>query len=71
MFVTLTNASPLHRGNPIAIKRDLIVTAYSNTQVRDDGSIDDVTFIFVPPHGTWEVLEKYDEVLAMLNEPQG
>ena len=71
MFVTLTNAHPLHRGNPIAIKRDLIVTVYSNTQVREDGSIDDVTFIFVPPHATWEVLEKYDEILDMLNDTTG
>jgi len=66
MFINLTNANPLHRGNPVAIKRDLIVTVYASTQVRDDSTVDQVTYIFVPPHGTWEVQEPFDQVLAML-----
>jgi hypothetical protein len=67
MFITLTNANPLHRGNPISLKRDLIVSIYTSTQVRDDSTIDQVTFIFLPPHGTWEVLETFDEVMDLVN----
>jgi hypothetical protein len=27
-----------------------------------------VTYIFVPPHGTWEVQEPVDEILNVLNQ---
>lgn len=67
MFITLTNANALHRGNPISLKRDLIVSIYTSTQVRDDNTVDQVTFIFLPPHGTWEVLETFDEVMELVN----
>ena len=59
MFINLTNASEAFKGLPIAIKKDLIVTVHSN----EDKS---VTYIFVPPHGTWEVSEKYEDVIEML-----
>jgi hypothetical protein len=68
MFINLTNANALHKGNPVAIKKDLIVSVYASTQVGDDNTVNQVTFVFVPPHGTWEVLEPYDQVLAELNE---
>jgi hypothetical protein len=67
MFVTFTNANPLHKGNPVSIKRDLIVTIYASTQVREDNTVDQVTFVFVPPHGTWEVQETFDQVMEILN----
>lgn len=67
MFIKLTNSNPLHRDQPIAVKKDLIVTVHSSTIVREDGTIDTVTFLFVPPHGTWEVKENYDTVIDMLN----
>ena len=66
MFLELTNASPAHRGNALAIRRDLVVTVYSNAQIRDDGTVDPVTFIFAPPHGTWEVQETFDQVMELL-----
>ena len=68
MFINLSNANALHKGNPVAIKKDLIVSVYASTQVGDDNTVNQVTFVFVPPHGTWEVLEPYDQVLAELNE---
>lgn len=67
MFIKLTNASPQHRDQPIALKRDLIVTVHSSTVVREDGTIDTVTFLYAPPHGTWEVREDYDKVVELLN----
>lgn len=57
----------MHRNNPVSIKRDLIVTVYASTQVREDNTVDQVTFVFVPPHGTWEVLESFEEVMALIN----
>jgi hypothetical protein len=67
MFINLTNASPDHRGKPVAIRKDLIVSVFGNAVPREDGSIEEVTLVFVPPHGSWEVKESYSEVLAKLN----
>lgn len=67
MYIKLTNSSPMHKDQPIAIRRDMVVTAHSSTVVREDGTIDTVTFLFVPPHGTWEVAEPYDTVVELLN----
>ena len=69
MYLKLTNASPQHRGNPIAIDRDLVVTAHSSEVTREDGLVEQVTFVFCPPHGTWEVSESFDHVLKQLNKP--
>jgi len=69
MFINLTNANPEFRGKPVAIRKDLIVSAFGNAMTREDGSVDQITLIFVPPHGSWEVLESYEEVLEKLNSP--
>jgi len=66
MFVSLTNSSPAHKGKPVAIKKDLIVSFYSATAVREDGTQEEVTYVFVPPHGTWEVEETYEQILALM-----
>ena len=67
MFISLTNASPLHKGKPVAIRKDLIVSVFSNIAIRDDDVVEEVTLVFAPPHGTWEVEETYEEVLTLLN----
>ena len=67
MYIKLTNASLAHKGNTICIRKDLVVTVHNATVPRDDGSLDAVTFIFCPPHGTWEVSESITDVLAQLN----
>jgi len=67
MFITLTNSSTAHRGNKIAIQSDLIVTIHHSKDVlREDGTVEEATFVFVPPHGTWEVTETLEEVMEML-----
>jgi len=68
MFITLTNASPEFRGRKFAIKKDLVVSIYENTVTRDDElqTVEDVTFIYGPPHGTWQVSETVEEVVEML-----
>ena len=66
MFITLTNASPAFKGKEIAIKKDMIVTVHRNTVVREDKTVEEVTYVFVPPHGTWEVEESIEQVMKLL-----
>jgi len=72
MFITLTNASPLNKGKKITLNSDLIVSIWRGEVVRsadEEGNIierEEVTLIFIPPHGTWEVEETHEEVLAQL-----
>ena len=73
MLVKLTNALPTLKGQSLLINTDKIVSVYSGAIPREpqDGDnvtyIDNVTFIHMPPHGTWEVSESLDEVLARIN----
>ena len=67
MYLNLTNASPAHRGTKLAIDRDLVVTAHASLVTRDDELTEMVTFIFCPPHGTWEVSETFEQVITQLN----
>lgn len=66
-FLILTNANPNYRGLPLSVRKDLIMTVNSNMAQRDDGTTEMVTYLFGPPHGTWEVLETYNEVMQQLN----
>jgi phage/plasmid-associated DNA primase len=67
MYITLTNASPALRGQKVAIDSKVIVSIFRNTVTREDETIEDVTFMFCPPHGTWEVSETVEEITAILN----
>jgi hypothetical protein len=74
MFITLTNASPAHLGKKITINKSHIVSVWRGDAPRaadEDGTVtekDEVTFVFVPPHGTWEVEESHDTVIALLKD---
>jgi len=70
MFLSLTNASPQHRGTRVAIDRKLVVSMHTSIVTRDDDTVEPVTFIFCPPHGTWEVLESFEDVLEQLNSTE-
>lgn len=67
MYINLTNATPAHKGTPLAIRSDLIVSVHHNTITREDGTIEPVTFLHCPPHGTWEAQDSFDSVIAQLN----
>ena len=45
-----------------------MINVHANTVLRDDGSSELVSFVFLPPHGSWEVLETYDEIMRQLEE---
>lgn len=66
MFVKLTNSSPEFLGHSIVIKKDLIVTVYGGDALRPEGTTEKVTFVFAPPHGTWEVQETVEQVFKLL-----
>ena len=66
MILKLTNAIPAAKGEAIAINMDLVVSIREGNSTREDGTIDLVTFIFVPPHGTWEVPETVDTILEKI-----
>ena len=68
MYITLTNAAPAHRGNKIAINVSLVATIHEATIQRDDRVLENITFVFCPPHGTWEVSENMQTVVETLNE---
>lgn len=67
MFITLTNASEAHRGNKVAIRITEIISVYNSTITRENGTTDNVTLVFAPPHGTWEVTESLDDIVNELN----
>jgi hypothetical protein len=67
MLINLTNANPAFRGEPILIKSDIILTVYRGDAVREDGTIDCVTFVYAQPHGTWEVEDSVEDILAKIN----
>jgi len=69
MFISLTNAVEEFKDDPIIINSDYIVTIYtsSNAGKKVNGIIEKITFVFCPPHGTWQVQESLEEVLTKLN----
>ena len=71
MFIKLTNANPLHRGETILLNSDMILSVYGGDAVREDGTIDRVTFVYVPPHGMWEVQETVDTVYSVVRGTDG
>jgi glyoxylate utilization-related uncharacterized protein len=72
MFVKLTNATPAHKGKGLAINLNSIVTMHNDKIERqlDENTtyFEDVTYLFCPPHGTWEVQESIDEVITIINK---
>jgi hypothetical protein len=67
MFITLTNASEAHKGSKVAVRISEIVSVYNTTVTRESGILENVTFVFAPPHGTWEVTEKLEDIVTELN----
>ena len=71
MFITLTSANPEIKDRPIALNSEFIVSIYRSEKKVPVGIAalqEEVTLIFCPPHGTWEVKETVEEVLALINQ---
>ena len=67
-FIRLTNAHPNFKNNELVINTKHIVTVHNTLVTREDDAKEQVTFVHCPPHGTWEVTESVEEVLAQLRE---
>ena len=66
MFITLTNTNPDIRGQKISINANSIVTIREGVAQRPDQSNEYVTYIYCPPHGTWEVEESHTDIIKMI-----
>ena len=75
MFLTLDNAHPEHKGQKVTVNTDTIITMTQRNRWMYDGADDHeghsetVTFLFMPPHGSWEVKESIAEINRMINIP--
>ena len=67
MYITLTNASEAHRGNKVAVKVSEIISVYESTVTKESGILENVTLVYAPPHGTWEVSDTLDDIVNQLN----
>jgi hypothetical protein len=65
MLIQLTNATQSRKGNPIVINTHMIVSIFSENVLRGDAE-ESVTFIHMPPHGTWEVTETVEEIVKLI-----
>ena len=70
MYITLTNAAVAHKGAKIAINTNLIATIHTTMVERGSNVWEEITYIFCPPYGTWEVSESHDHVVSELNKMQ-
>ena len=71
MFITLTSANPEIKGTPMVLNTEYIVSIYRAEKKVSVGVAalrEETTLIFCPPHGTWEVSETVEEVLALINQ---
>ena len=69
MFITLINARAELKGNPVVLNTDMIVSIYQDTAVdTDKTSVTQKTYVYCPPHGTWEVTESPKQILALINK---
>ena len=67
MFIKLTNANTQNTGMPVIINTAMVVSINRAVITNEDGTIEEKTILFVPPHGNWEVKETLDEVMAAIN----
>lgn len=68
MYYFFTNALPMEAGKPIAIKKDIIISFRTSVTMRENGIPENVTYLYCPPHGTWEVKESFEEVQKILTD---
>jgi hypothetical protein len=69
MFIHLTNANQENNGDPVALNKSLICSIFPVKYINpNDGLEYEITKIYCPPHGTWEVKEAYIDVLYLLNK---
>jgi hypothetical protein len=66
MFIKLTNATKPLDGQDILVNLNLAVSIYRGSRIDENENEDQVTYIFMPPHGNWEVKETLDEIAKLI-----
>jgi len=68
MIIILTNTSPAFKGLPVLLNTDFIVSVHRGFVSRDDEqkTVEEVTYVFCPPHGNWEVQESVEDIIAQI-----
>jgi len=66
MLLILTNAHKDHLGKSLVLNTDLIASIHRTGRTTDD-VVEEVTYIFMPPHGTWEVSETPEEIINLIH----
>ena len=66
MIIQLTNATETLKGNAILINADMMLSVYRAPRVDSYTTSDEVTYIFCPPHGNWEVSETPEEIMELI-----
>lgn len=64
-LIKLTNNNGLHNGELLLLNCEMIATVNRGTVTRDSGMVETVTFVYMPPHGTWEVSETVEQIMAL------
>jgi len=68
MFITLTNARDELKGNLVVLNTDMILSIFLDTTVDQDNITKKKTYVYCPPHGTWEVQETPEEIVTLINK---
>ncbi|MEY4570987.1 MAG: hypothetical protein RLZ10_180 [Bacteroidota bacterium] len=66
MFLKLTNIHENHLGEPVILNSSNIVSVRRGKKTPE--SQEDVTFVFLPPHGVWYVKESIEDIYKMLKK---
>jgi hypothetical protein len=66
MIIQLTNSTELLKGKAILINTEMMLSAYRAARLGSYSTNDEVTYIFCPPHGNWEVSETPEEIMALI-----
>jgi len=67
-FKQFTNASEAYDGDPISINREIVASVFELIVPDKDAQLKPRTVIFGVNGTDWHVKEKYEEVIAKLNE---
>ena len=68
MLIKLTSASENLLGQTIGLNPEFVVSVLSGEVLNEKSEKVTRTFVFCPPHGTWEVQQTVDEVIDMINK---
>lgn len=69
-FIKLTNVSPDFKDQQLVLKKDIIVSVFTGTLDAEEGAEEktQVTVVYAPPHGNWQVKESVEEIYQLLIE---